>query len=122
MPSPRIAVNYYSASGTVHSLAQHLAAGAEAQGAEVRLRRVAELAPPEAIGSNPAWQGHVESVASSVPVATPDDLVWANGYAFGTPTRIGNVAAQLKQFIDGLGGCGPTDPLRTRQLLRSRRP
>jgi NAD(P)H dehydrogenase (quinone) len=99
----KIAVVYYSATGNVHSLAQTLAEGAEKEGAEVRLRRVAELAPDEAIDSNPAWRAHVEATAG-VPVATHDDLRWADAYAFGSPTRFGNIAAQLKQFLDT---CGP---------------
>jgi len=102
--APRIVVVYYSASGTIHALAESLAAGAQEEGAEVRLRRVEELAPPESIAANPSWQRHTESVASKIPVATQDDMVWGNGYAFGTPTRFGNVSAQVKQFMDSLGG------------------
>jgi NAD(P)H dehydrogenase (quinone) len=96
---PRIAVIYYSATGNVHQLAEAVADGAGQTGADVRLRRVAELAPPEAIASNPAWQAHHDATAH-IPVATLEDLEWANGYAFGTPTRYGTPAAQLKQFLD----------------------
>jgi len=98
--APRILVTYYSATGSVYRLAQAVEAGAEASGAEVRLRRVAELAPPEAIASNPGWVRHKEETDDLVPVVTLDDLEWADGYAFGTPTRYGAPAAQLKQFID----------------------
>ena len=98
----RIAVIYYSATGNVHRLARALAAGAEGAGAQTRLRRVAELAPASAIESNPAWRQHVEDTAD-VPVACLADLEWADGYAFGTPARFGNVASQLKQFIDTTG-------------------
>ena len=101
--SPRIAVIYYSATGHVHRLAEAVAEGAREAGAEVRLRRVPELAPPEAIASNPAWQAHVEATRDRVPEATLGDLEWADGYAFGTPTRFGTPAAQLKQFIDRTG-------------------
>lgn len=97
--SLNIAVVYYSATGNVHSLAQALAEGAEKEGATVRLRRVAELAPTEAIDSNPAWRAHVEAT-TDVALATHDDLSWADAYAFGSPTRFGNIASQLKQFID----------------------
>jgi NAD(P)H dehydrogenase (quinone) len=80
-------------------LAEALAEGAAGAGAEVRLRRVAELAPSEAIDSNPAWRAHLDATAH-VPEATHDDLRWADAYAFGTPARFGNVSSQLKQFLD----------------------
>ena len=98
-----IAIVYYSSTGHTHCIAQEAASGAEAAGAEVRLRRVAELAPDSAIDSNPAWRAHVEAT-KDVPVATPDDLDWADGFLLGTPTRFGLPAAQLKQFIDQCGG------------------
>ncbi|MCP9989159.1 MULTISPECIES: NAD(P)H:quinone oxidoreductase [Streptomyces] len=100
----RVAVVYYSATGNVHALAKALAEGAEGSGAEVRLRRVAELAPDTAIDANPAWRAHVDATKDQVTEATLEDLEWATAYAFGTPTRYGNVTAQLKQFIDLTGG------------------
>ena len=102
MPT-RIAVIYYSSTGYVHALAQAVAEGAEEAGAEVRLRRVAELAPEQAIEANPAWKAHVEETHHDVPEAAVDDLDWADGYALGTPTRFGNPTSQLKQFIDQTG-------------------
>ncbi|MFI6519173.1 NAD(P)H:quinone oxidoreductase [Spirillospora sp. NPDC050679] len=99
----RIAVVYYSSTGNVHALARALARGAAEAGAEVRLRRVAETAPDGAVDANPEWRAHLDATAD-VPVAGLDDLAWADGYAFGSPTRFGNVAAQLKQFIDTTGG------------------
>ena len=99
MPA-RVLVTYYSATGSVHRLAEAVTAGAEEAGAEVRLRRVAELAPEAAIASNEDWARHKQETDAVVPVATLDDLDWADGYAFGTPTRYGAPAAQLKQFID----------------------
>lgn len=98
----KVAIVYYSSTGNVHTLAQAVAEGAEKAGAEVRLHKVPELAPAEAIASNPAWQAHVDATAD-VPVATADDLLWADAVIFGTPTRFGNVTSQLKQFLDGLG-------------------
>ena len=98
--SAHVLVVYYSATGSVHRLAEAVTEGAAAEGAEVRLRRVAELAPPEAIASNPEWTRHRQETDSAVDVATLADMEWADGYAFGTPTRYGTPAAQLKQFID----------------------
>lgn len=102
--SVKVAVVYYSATGNVHQLAQAVAEGAEKAGAEVRLRRVPELAPDAAIDGNPAWRAHVDATSDQVEVATLDDLEWADAYAFGSPTRYGNIAAQLKQYIDTTGG------------------
>jgi NAD(P)H dehydrogenase (quinone) len=96
------AIVYYSATGTVHALARAVAEGAEKAGAEVRLRRIAETAPQAAIDANPAWVQHLRDSAD-VPVAALDDLEWADVVLFGTPTRFGNPAAQLKAFIDATG-------------------
>ena len=101
--SPKIAVIYYSSTGTVHELAESVAEGARKEGAEVRLLRVSELAPEEAIAANDAWSAHA-SATEHIPVATPADIEWADAVIFGSPTRFGNIASQLKQFIDTLGG------------------
>jgi NAD(P)H dehydrogenase (quinone) len=98
----RILVAYYSATGHVHALAKAVAQGAGAAGAEVRLRPVEELAPEMVISRNQAWGRHRSEVTDE-PTASLDDLEWADGIAFGTPTRFGNVAAQLKMFLDQAG-------------------
>jgi NAD(P)H dehydrogenase (quinone) len=102
MESVKAAIIYYSATGTVHALARAAGEGAEKAGALVRLRRVAELAPPAAISANPAWDQHLRDTAD-VAEASLDDLAWADVVLFGTPTRFGNVASQLKAFIDATG-------------------
>src|SRR4051812_41482389 len=99
----KVAVIYYSATGAVHALAQAVAEGATSAGAEVRLRRVAELAPDSAIDQNPQWRRHADNTAS-IAQAAVEDLAWADAFAFGTPSRFGAPAAQLKQFIDQAGG------------------
>ena len=95
----QVAVIYYSATGTVHALAQAVAEGAASAGAGVRLRRVAEFAPDSVIDESPPWRQHVDATTSVVE-ASVEDLAWADAFAFGTPTRFGAPAAQLKQFID----------------------
>lgn len=102
MSPVKVAVIYYSATGTIHSMAERLATFARGAGAEVRLRRVEELAPPEAVSRNQAWAEHA-SATEHIDVASADDVLWADGVLFGTPTRFGNVASQLKQFLDTLG-------------------
>ena len=99
----KVAVIYYSATGAVHALARAVAEGAASAGAEVRLRRVAELAPDSAIDQNPQWRRHADA-ATSIAEASVEDLAWADAFAFGTPSRFGAPAAQLKQFIDQAGG------------------
>ncbi|SNT53693.1 NAD(P)H dehydrogenase (quinone) [Streptosporangium subroseum] len=99
----KVAVIYYSATGAVHALAQAVAEGAASAGAEVRLRRVAELASDSAIDENPQWRRHTDA-ATSISPASVEDLAWADAFAFGTPTRFGAPAAQLKHFIDQTGG------------------
>jgi NAD(P)H dehydrogenase (quinone) len=99
----KILVVYYSATGHVHKMAEAVARGAIDAGAEVRTRRVAELASEEIIRSQDAWFEHYTATVGVVPEATLDDLAWADGFAFGTPTRYGLPASQLKQFIDQTG-------------------
>jgi NAD(P)H dehydrogenase (quinone) len=99
----KIAVIYYSSTGHVHKLADALANGAADAGAEVRLRRVAELAPEEMIRRQDAWHEHYAATVDVVKEAQLEDLEWAHGFALGTPTRYGLPAAQLKEFIDQTG-------------------
>ncbi|WNF00850.1 NAD(P)H:quinone oxidoreductase [Streptomyces luomodiensis] len=99
----KVAVVYYSSTGTIAEVGKQIARYAEKAGAEVRLLKAAELAPQSAIDSNDAWAANAAATAD-IPVAAPDDVEWADAVIFGTPTRFGNVASQLKQFIDTLGG------------------
>ncbi len=104
MASPvKVAVIYYSATGTVHQLAEAVVAGAEKAGAEVRLRKVHELMPAEVIAAN-EYQARQAAATAALSEATAEDILWADAVVFGSPTRFGNVAAQLKQFLDSLGG------------------
>lgn len=101
--STRILVVFYSATGNTATLASSLAEGAREAGAEVRLRTVAESAPPAAIATNPRWQAYVDA-GPHAELATLADLEWADGLAVGSPTRFGGPAAQLKSFLDTTGG------------------
>ncbi len=98
----KLAVIYYSSTGTTYRLARAVEEEAQAAGAEVRLRKVKELAPEEAIASNEGWAQHRQET-QDVAEATLDDLTWADAIVFGTPTRYGLPTAQLKQFIDTTG-------------------
>ncbi|WP_308639192.1 NAD(P)H:quinone oxidoreductase type IV [Paenibacillus silvisoli] len=103
MADVKLAVIYYSSTGTNYQLAQWAVDGGKEAGAEVKLFKVPELAPQAVIDGNPAWKAHVEATAD-VPVATPDDIAWADAIIFSTPTRFGNMASQMKQFLDTTGG------------------
>lgn len=98
----KLAIIYYSGFGSTHAMADRLATTAEGLGAEVRLRRVRETAPDEVVQSVDAWAAHAAKVADQ-PVATPDDLDWADAAIFGSPTRYGHVTSQLQSYIDTLG-------------------
>lgn len=101
--SINLAIVYYSTTGTNFTLAQWAAEAGREAGAEVKLLKVQELAPQSVIEGNPAWKAHVEET-KNIQVATPDDIVWADAVIFSTPTRFGNVASQMKQFLDTTGG------------------
>lgn len=104
MDAAKVLIVYYSAYGHLFRMAQAVAEGALATGAEVRVTRVEELeAAARAMSGQPAYVA-AQQAQSEVAVVTHDDLRWADAIAFGTPTRYGNMAAQLKQFIDTTGG------------------
>jgi NAD(P)H dehydrogenase (quinone) len=99
----KIAIIYDSATGHGTAMAQHVAAAAEAAGAEVRTRHVAETRDPSSFASNPAWSANYQAT-KDLPAATGDDIVWADAVIFGTPTRFGSPSSQFRTFIDSLGG------------------
>ena len=98
-----IAIIYYSSTGNIAAMAEAMGEGAAAAGAEVRVRKVAETAPPEAIAYNQKWADFVEATKDDT-LASLDDVEWADGLALGSPTRFGGPASQLKAFLDTTGG------------------
>lgn len=98
----KAAIVYYSATGGTYKLAQAIAKGAQEAGAEVRVLKVRELAPDEAISSNEGWAAH-RLETQDVAEASLADLEWADVIILGAPTRYGLPAAQLKQFLDTTG-------------------
>lgn len=89
---PRIAIIYFSSSGVISQVAEHLAEGAMARNAEVRVRALRARSESPGTGPTPTATGPAEP--------TLDDLDWADGLLFGTPTWFGNIAAPLKAFLD----------------------
>lgn len=99
----KLAIIYYSAYGTNLQLATWAKEEAERLGSEVRLLQVQELAPASVINNQPAWKANVEAT-KDIPVATSDDLNWADAILFSMPSRFGNMPSQMKQFLDMQGG------------------
>lgn len=104
MASVNILIAFYSRGGSTEALARAVAEGAEAEGAEVRLRRAREVVGPEIMARAPGWLESADRMNAEYPAPTADDAVWADGILFGTPTRFGSVTSELKAYIDSLGG------------------
>ncbi len=95
----KILVLYYSMYGHVETLAQAIADGARAvEGVEVTLKRVPETMTPDVAVKYGA------KLDQAAPVADPKELGGYDAILFGTPTRFGNMAAQMRNFLDQTGG------------------
>lgn len=103
MSNVKLAVVFYSMGGTNYQLSKWAEEGAKEAGAEVRLLKVQELAPESVIAENEGWKATVDAT-KDVPVATSEDLEWADAIIFSVPTRFGNMPSQMKQFLDTQGG------------------
>jgi NAD(P)H dehydrogenase (quinone) len=93
----KVLVLYYSSWGHIEKMAEAVAEGARSMGAEVSIKRVPELVPQSV-----AEQAHYK-LNQQAPVATPAELADYDAVIFGTPTRYGMMAAQMKNFIDQTG-------------------
>lgn len=98
----KIAIIYYSQTGTTYQMAKAVEEGAREGGAETRLLKVKETAPDEVWTGKEEWKNHRDET-EHIAEATNDDLEWADAVIFGTPTRYGLPAAQLKNFMDQTG-------------------
>ncbi|HOQ63603.1 MAG TPA: NAD(P)H:quinone oxidoreductase [Clostridia bacterium] len=98
----KVLVVYYSMYGHIKTMADAIAEGVRSAGAEVAVRRVPETLSPEIL----AKLGAEASAAAQagVPVATVDELPEYDAIIFGTPTRFGNMCAQMRAFLDATGG------------------
>ncbi|WP_044562210.1 NAD(P)H:quinone oxidoreductase [Azospirillum sp. B4] len=93
----KVLVLYYSTYGHVETLAYAIADGAREVGAEVTVKRVPELMPPEV-----AAKAHAK-LDQAAPLADPAELGQYDALIVGTPTRFGNMAAQMRNFLDQTG-------------------
>jgi len=95
----KVLVLYYSSYGHIEAMAEAVAEGARSvEGTVVDIKRVPELVPDEV-----AAAAHIK-VDQAAPIATPDELANYDAIIFGTPTRFGNMAAQMRNFLDQTGG------------------
>ena len=99
----KIKVVFYSMFGHIYKLAEAVAEGArEVEGAEVELLQVAELVPDDVLEKSGAKKAR--EAFTHIPTANPSDLEDADAIIFGTPTRFGNMCAQMRNFLDQTGG------------------
>jgi NAD(P)H dehydrogenase (quinone) len=101
----RILVLYYSSYGHIARMAEAVAAGAREVGADVVVKRVPELVPDE-VALKSGYK--LDQVA---PIAQPRELADYDAIIIGTPTRFGNMASQMKNFLDQTGGLWAQDKL-----------
>jgi NAD(P)H dehydrogenase (quinone) len=94
----RVLVLYYSSYGHIETMAGAVAEGVREAGAEAVVKRVPELVPEAA-----ARQAGIR-LDQAAPVATVEELPDYDAIVFGTPTRFGNMAAQMRNFLDQTGG------------------
>ncbi len=98
----KVKVVFYSMYGHIYQMAEAVAEGArEVEGAEVELLQVAELVPDEVLEKSGAKQAR--QAFAHIPVAKVGDLADADAIIFGTPTRYGNMCAQMRNFLDQTG-------------------
>jgi NAD(P)H dehydrogenase (quinone) len=99
----KVKVIFYSMYGHIYKMAEAVAEGArEVAGAEVELLQVPELIPDAALEKSGAKKAR--KAFAPIPVAKPADLADADAIIFGTPTRFGNMCAQMRNFLDQTGG------------------
>jgi NAD(P)H dehydrogenase (quinone) len=99
----KIQVVFYSMYGHVYRLAEAVVAGAkEVANTEVSLYQVPELVPDDVLEKSGAKAAR--AAFARVPVAKPEQLADADAIIFGTPTRFGNMCAQMRNFLDQTGG------------------
>lgn len=100
MPA-KVTIVFHSTYGHVYKLAQAIEEGAKSAGAEVRLRQVRETLSDEVLAKMHATEAKKQ--LAHVPVATNDDLTWADAIFLGTPTRYGSASGSMQAFLDATG-------------------
>jgi len=101
--STKVQVVFYSMYGHIYQMAEAVAEGArEVTGVDVDIYQVPELVPPEALQRTGAAE--IRAKFAHIPMAQVEKLTEADAIIFGTPTRFGNMCAQMRNFLDQCGG------------------
>ena len=104
MENLKLAIIYYSSTGTNYTLAREAETAAKDLGVEnIRFKRVEETVPEEVIKENEDWHNHYQET-KDIETATVDDLDWADAIIFSYPTRYGDAPSQFKSLVDSTGG------------------
>lgn len=104
MENLKLAIIYYSSTGTNYTLAREAETAAKDLGVEnIRFKRVEETVPEEVIKGNEDWHNHYQET-KDIETATVDDLDWADAIIFSYPTRYGDAPSQFKSLVDSTGG------------------
>lgn len=99
----RVLIVFYSRDGSVEALAKAMAEGAAGTGAEVRIRRARELVSAETMALAPGWAASAERMNAEYPAPSAEDVLWAEAICFGSPTRFGGAASELRAWLETLG-------------------
>src|SRR6266436_4047293 len=100
----KILVLYYSMYGHIEIMAKAVAEGVRSANADVVIKRVPDTMSPEVARQYGA------KLEQKAPFATPDELPQYDAIIFGTPTRFGNMAGQMRNFLDQTEACGSRVP------------
>ena len=104
MENLKLAIIYYSSTGTNYTLAREAETAAKDLGVEnIRFKRVEETVPEEVIKENEDWHNHYQET-KEIETATVEDLDWADAIIFSYPTRYGDAPSQFKSLVDSTGG------------------
>ncbi len=95
----KVLILYYSMHGNNFRMAQAVAGGVREGGGEPMVRTVPELIPAEVIQKDERLK-EAKEIQKDVPIATQDDLITCDGLILGSPTRFGNMCAQMRNFWD----------------------
>jgi NAD(P)H dehydrogenase (quinone) len=94
---------FYSREGHCEALANGVAKGARAAGADVRVKRVPDIVSEDVMKKVSGWREHSDRMHKTYGTPSHDDVQWADAIVLGSPTRFGNMCAEMKAFVDAMG-------------------